>query len=175
MPWLNAALLVSAAAINYPGRGYVLLGLLLALPLLDRAWRLPALPRSKTHYISWGTLAACSVALLLWQPQYARFALITLVTAALPEEWFFRAYFMARMGMGWRANLLSSVLFSLVHWLTWGWITGLLVFVPSLFYGWLYGKTRDLVLLVIMHALSNLVYVVFLREYAILILDSVST
>jgi membrane protease YdiL (CAAX protease family) len=72
---------------------------------------------------------------------------------------------MARLGMVWHANLVSSLLFSLVHGLTWGWMTALLVFVPSLFYGWLYRKTRDLVLLVGVHALSNLVYVMFLRVH----------
>ena len=88
----------------------------------------------------------------------------TLLLAALPEEWFFRAYFMTRLGGDLRANLVTSVVFSLLHGLTWGWVTALLVFIPSLFYGWLYQKTRDLVLLVIVHTLSNLVYVMFLRE-----------
>ena len=92
------------------------------------------------------------------------FALTALLLAALPEEWFFRAYFMMRVGGDIRANLVTSVVFSLLHGLTWGWVTALLVFVPSLFYGWLYRKTRDLVLLVLAHLLSNLVYVMFLRE-----------
>ncbi len=43
--------------------------------------------------------------------------------------------------------------------------TALLVFLPSLFYGWLYQRTRDLPLLVLVHALSNLVYVMFLAGY----------
>jgi membrane protease YdiL (CAAX protease family) len=163
--WVNAALLVGAAVFDYPGRGYVLFGLLLFLPLLDRRWSPPALPRSRKNYLAWAGLIVAAVALLVWQPRHADFALMTLLTAALPEEWFFRAYFMMQLGMGWHANLVSSLLFSLVHGLTWGWMTALLVFVPSLFYGWLYQKTRDLVLLVGVHALSNLVYVMFLRQY----------
>lgn len=143
----------------------MLLGLLLFLPLLDRRWALPAIPRSRTHYAAWGGLLAATALLLIWQPLRVEFAFTTLLTAALPEEWFFRAYFMMRLGMGLQANLASSVLFSLMHGLTWGWVTALLVFVPSLFYGWLYQKTRDLVLLIMVHALSNLVYVIFLGRY----------
>ena len=138
---------------------------MLFLPLLDRRWTPPALPRSRKNYLAWAGLIVAAVALLVWQPRHADFALTTLLTAALPEEWFFRAYFMMQLGMGWHANLVSSLLFSLVHGLTWGWMTALLVFVPSLFYGWLYRKTRDLVLLVGVHALSNLVYVMFLRVH----------
>lgn len=156
---------MGAAVADYPGRGYVLLGLLLFLPLLDRRWALPAIPRSKAHYAAWGGLLAATALLLIWQPLHVEFAFITLLTAALPEEWFFRAYFMMRLGMGAQANLISSALFSLMHGLTWGWVTALLVFVPSLFYGWLYQKTRDLVLLVMVHALSNLVYVIFLKQH----------
>lgn len=84
--------------------------------------------------------------------------------AALPEEWFFRAYFMSRVGNGLRANMIASMLFSGLHGLTRGWGAALLVFMPSLFYGWLYQRTRDLPLLVLVHALSNLVYTLFLAR-----------
>lgn len=93
------------------------------------------------------------------------FALSTLLMAAIPEEWFFRAYFMARIGQGWRANLAASLLFSLLHGLTQGWPAAIRVFAPSLFYGWLYQRTGDLILLVLMHALSNLLFVMFLTGY----------
>lgn len=94
-----------------------------------------------------------------------QFALATLLMAAVPEEWFFRAYFMVRVGRGWSANLTSSLLFSLLHWLTHDWLVALLVFVPSLFYGWLYQRTRDLLLLILVHALSNLIFVLFLAGF----------
>jgi membrane protease YdiL (CAAX protease family) len=167
--WVNAALLVGAAVFDYPGRGYVLFGLLLFLPLLDRRWTPPALPRSRKNYLGWTGLLTVTAILLTWRPLHAEFALSTLLMAALPEEWFFRAYFMMQLGMGWHANLVSSLLFSVVHGLTWGWMTALLVFIPSLFYGWLYQKTRDLILLVLVHMLSNLVYVAFLRQYLTMI------
>jgi len=45
------------------------------------------------------------------------------------------------------------------------WTVAVLVFVPSLFYGWLYQRTRDLPLLVLVHALSNLTYTLFLAGF----------
>lgn len=165
LPWLSGAVLAGSAVFLYPGRDYVLVGAMLFLPLLDRSWRVPALPRSRSHYLAWGGLLLAGALLLVWWPVHTPFALATLLTAAIPEEWFFRSYFMTRIGPGWRANLATSALFSLLHSLTHDWTTALLVFLPSLFYGWLYQRTRDLPLLVLVHALSNLVYVMFLVDF----------
>jgi membrane protease YdiL (CAAX protease family) len=53
-----------------------------------------------------------------------------------------------------------------LHGLTRGWMVGLAVVLgPSLVYGWLYQRTRDLPLLVLLHALSNLIFVMFLSRY----------
>jgi len=138
---------------------------MLFLPLLDRQWRIPALPKSRSHILSWVTLLIAGIALLAWRPTETSFALATLLTAALPEEWFFRAYFMARLGNDIRANVLASLLFSLLHGLTRGWTTAVLVSIPSLFYGWLYQRTRDFPLLTLVHALSNLLYAAFLAQF----------
>lgn len=135
---------------------------MLLLPLFDRGWQLPSLPCSRLHHLSWAAITIAGIALLVWRPSVVPYALSTLLMAALPEEWFFRAYFMTRLGQGVRANIIASLLFSLLHGLTRGWTTAVLVFLPSLFYGWLYQHTRDLPLLVLVHALSNLVYVLFL-------------
>jgi membrane protease YdiL (CAAX protease family) len=137
---------------------------MLFLPLFDRNWQ-PPKPLTQRRYtpISIGILLA-AMGLLIWQPAFLSYAITTLLLAALPEEWFFRGYFMTRLGGNARANLISSVFFSLVHGLTRGWSAAALVFVPSLFYGWLYQRTRDLPLLVLAHALSNLVYALFLAD-----------
>jgi membrane protease YdiL (CAAX protease family) len=135
---------------------------MLFLPLLDRGWRIPSLSRSRSLHLIWGSLLVSGIALIVWQPSVTSFAVATLLMAAIPEEWFFRAYFMARVGNGWRANLIASLLFSLLHGLTQGWPAAIRVFAPSLFYGWLYQRTRDLPLLVLVHALSNLIYALFL-------------
>lgn len=122
--------------------------------------------RSRTHYLAWTALLICGLALLLaWRPSELPFALSTLLMAAIPEEWFFRAYFMPRMGLGIRANVIASALFSLMHGLTRGWTAAVQVFAPSLFYGWLYQRTNDLPLLILVHALSNLIFVMFLTGY----------
>jgi membrane protease YdiL (CAAX protease family) len=135
---------------------------MLFLPLFDQGWRIPALPHSRSHVLGWIALLTAALGLLAWKPAQAPFALSALLTAALPEEWFFRAYFMDRLGGGLRGNILASLLFSLLHALTRDWITAALVFAPSLFYGWLYQRSRDLPLLVLVHALSNLLYAMFL-------------
>jgi membrane protease YdiL (CAAX protease family) len=150
-----------------PWRIYSLLGIMLFFPLLDRYWQLPAIPRQCGHTAAWAGLALAMSALLLVQPQRLATAASALLIAALPEEWFFRAYFMARLETQQRfnpvtANLTASLLFSLVHALSRDWMTALLVFTPSLFYGWLYQRTRDLPLVVLAHALSNLFFVMFL-------------
>ncbi len=144
---------------------------MLFLPLFDRGWRLPSLPRSRYHYLVWTGLLISAVAVLAWRPLAIPFALSTLVLAALPEEWFFRAYFMERLGQGIRANVLASLLFCLLHGLARGWIYAALVFAPSLFYGWLYQRTRDVPLLTLTHALSNLVYAVFLADFVAAFID----
>lgn len=113
---------------------------------------------------AWAGMLAIAMALLAWRPDYFEFALLALLLAALPEEWFFRAYFMMRIGTGWYANLITSLLFALLHGLTHDIVTAALVFAPSLFYGWLYQRTRDLPLLVLLHTLSNLVFRMFLVE-----------
>jgi len=165
LPWIGGAVLTGCAVFSYPGRDLVLVGLMLFLPLFDRGWQIPSLSRSRPHHLIWAGLFATGIAILIWRPASTPFALSTLVTAALPEEWFFRAYFMARLGHGIRANLVASLLFSLVHGLTRGWITAGLVIAPSLLYGWLYQRTRDFPMLTLLHALSNLVYAVFLAEF----------
>jgi membrane protease YdiL (CAAX protease family) len=137
---------------------------MLFLPLADRRWVLPVVPLAPRHVVAWASLATIGGGLLLWQPAHLGFALATLLLAALPEEWFFRAYFMTRLGPGWRANVLASLIFSFLHGLTGRWLAAVLVFAPSLFYGWLYQRTRDLPLLILVHGLSNLLYVLFVAH-----------
>lgn len=164
-PWISGAALAGGAVFSYPGRDYILIGLMLFLPLLDRHWSPPSLSRAGINYFFWASLLTVTALLLAWQPHQAHFALGTLLLAAVPEEWFFRAYFMIRMGRGWPANLATSLLFSLLHGLVHGWMAALQVFIPSLFYGWLYQRTKDLPLLILVHALSNLVFVMFIGRF----------
>ncbi|PIP43126.1 MAG: hypothetical protein COX17_08745 [Deltaproteobacteria bacterium CG23_combo_of_CG06-09_8_20_14_all_60_8] len=162
----GAALFLGGAAFHWFGQSTVLLGLMLFLPLLDRGWSRPPLPLGRAHVAAWIVLSLVAFGLLAWQPARLSFFFATLALAALPEEWFFRAWFMSRLGCGFNANLAASLLFSLVHVLAQGPMRGVLVFVPSLAYGWLFQKSReDLPLVVLAHALSNLVYVMVLVPY----------
>lgn len=171
LPWIGGAALTGCAVfLAEPMRTYSLIGVMLFFPLLDRNWQLPELPHAPLNYGMWLGLLLTVAFLLVWQPRHTGYALATLLTAALPEEWFFRAYFMVRMqdtrwGKDWRANIVTSLLFAALHGLTRGWMTGMSVLTPSLFYGWLYQRTRDLPLVVLLHALSNLAFVMFLSRY----------
>lgn len=169
--WIGGAGLAACAVFfAEPLRTYMLTGTMLFFPLLDRRWHLPNFPHTLPNYGLWLGLLLISASLLVWQPQHLPYALATLLIAALPEEWFFRAYIMTRLqetrwGQGWRANLVTTLLFGGLHALTHGWVVGLSVLGPSLIYGWLYQRTRDLPLIVLLHALSNLVFVMFLSRY----------
>jgi membrane protease YdiL (CAAX protease family) len=164
--WLNGAALAGSAVFfgRHPDYGFAAVAMMLFLPLLDEGWRTPVLPRRPRQFGVSAALLAAGIALLVWRPELAGFAASTLFFAALPEEWFFRAYFMTRIGDGLRSNLIASLLFALMHGLTRDWATAALVFVPSLFYGWLYQRTRDIVLVVLVHALSNLFYAAFIAR-----------
>ncbi|MEE8428820.1 MAG: CPBP family glutamic-type intramembrane protease, partial [Gammaproteobacteria bacterium] len=110
-------------------------------------------------------LLLAGTTLLIWRPAQLEFAVATLLIAALPEEWFFRAYLMSRIGTGWGANCAASVLFSLLHGLTLGPGIALQVFVPSLCFGWCYQRTGNLVLVVLLHAFANLMFVLFFARW----------
>lgn len=169
-PWISGAGLAACAVFfAEPIRTFVLVGIMLFFPLIDRAWRIPDRPRGMQHYAGWLILLLVTGALLAAHPQYLRYAISTLFVAALPEEWFFRAYFMTRLQdtrwvQGWQSNVVTSLVFGGLHAITRGWLAGLAVLAPSLFYGWLFRRTRDFRLLVLVHALSNLIYILYLAR-----------
>jgi len=81
VPWISGAVLAGGAVFSYPGRDYVLVGLMLFLPLLDRVWQVPAIPRSRSHYLAWAGLLISGIALLAWRPSEMPFTISTLLTA----------------------------------------------------------------------------------------------
>ncbi len=163
--WLAIVTLLAAGLWAAARESYLLVTLMLLLPLLDSGWRPPGLPKGRRQWAPVAPLLLAGTALLIWRPDQLGFAAATLLTAALPEEWFFRAYLMPRIGRGLGANLLTSLLFSLLHGLTRGPIIGLQVFLPSVFFGWCYQRSGNLTLVVLVHALSNLVFVLFLAQW----------
>jgi len=167
-PWLFGAVLAGCAVFIFEGRTFLLTGLMLFLPLLDRGWRSPKILYGRFNLITWSLCLLCASGILLLHPAMLAMALTTLLLTALPEEWFFRGYFMSRLEqVGFNtlyANLGTSTLFALLHVPTQG-LFGLSVFFPSLFFGWVYQRNRDLVLVILLHALSNIVFVIYLRKY----------
>jgi len=160
-PWIAVALLAAAAAVHWSGQSLLLLGLLLCLPLLDRSWAIPSIPSTPGRLAIWALLAAALGATAMLVPAQRDYAFETLVFAAIPEEWFFRGYLLDRLGRSARANLSVSVIFAVLHGLSRNWTNAALVFVPSLLFGALYLRTRDLPLVVLVHALGNLVVAIF--------------
>lgn len=165
---INGAVLIGCAVFDFAWRNYLLTGLMLFLPFLDLHWSRPALTVDRKKLFIWIILLTTGLLLIINKPDYASSAATGLLFVALPEEWFFRAYFMRQLqqvsNAPWLANGLTSCLFALLHIPTQG-LFGLTVFLPSLFFGWLYQRTNDLVLLVLLHALSNLVFIMFLANY----------
>jgi len=157
----------------------LLIGLMLFLPLLDKTFTYPALKPNKTKLISWALIITTAVTIIDFNPGYANAALSTLIFAALPEEWFFRAYFMQQLNKELirnklkirsldshsrlTANIITSTLFALLHTPTQGWI-GLSTFFPSLVFGWLFQRSNDLIIVTLLHALSNIIFIVYLNK-----------
>lgn len=165
---LPSALFALLATVTYslPGhRDYLLPLLFLLLPYLDRKWHAPRLFPNTRLAALWLVSMLAIAALLLAYPRTLMPFLRILLLAALPEEWFFRGYLQKRYGNGTVAILIVSLMFSLLHFLTRDIEAALLVFVPSVTFGWLYQKTGDLLLIVLVHALSNLVYFIYLQEF----------
>lgn len=181
---INGAVLTVCAVFDFGWRQQVLTALMLFLPLIDRTWSMPSLAGDRIRLARWGGLLSLIVLLNLITPGYAMLSITHVLLVALPEEWFFRGYFMMQLdrvihsrgnrtrsptglrlaGSDLSANLYTSLLFALLHTLTQDW-AGILVFFPSLLFGWVYQRTRDIVLVVLLHGLSNVVFFMYLKHF----------
>ncbi len=72
---------------------------------------------------------------------------------ATAEEVFFRAYLMGSFG-----NLTVSLLFSLAHLINFPTLNSLLVFFPSLAFGYVYLRSGSILAPILLHFSSNLLY-----------------
>lgn len=143
-----------------------LIAYMLFVPLIDANWSQLKVSLSYRPYSVYVWLACVFVIAILitLNTQVLLFTLTTLAVAALPEEWFFRAYLQNKLGNTLRAVIISSAVFSCAHMITVSWLAGFLVFIPSVIYGFIYRKTGDLVLVVLLHVLSNVLYNVYLHK-----------
>ncbi len=90
LPFLFGATLTGCAVFIYPQRTFVLTALMLFLPLFDKSWQLAPTNIRKYRLT---ILSLCCIAIWVLvgvNTDYANVAIMTLLTAALPEEWFFR-------------------------------------------------------------------------------------
>ena len=181
---LFVALLTLASTTQYQWQTLVITSLLLFLPLTDKNW---FFPKPTMYQYQWQLYALLISALIFLSLHYLSVnsysATLHLFVMAISEEWFFRAYFMQKMTTALHdlnikfgqpkfsaiqplhaANLGTSMVFALLHTPTQGWF-GLTVLFPSLFFGWLYQRHNDLLLVVLCHSLANMIFILFLRTY----------
>lgn len=167
---LNSVALTSCAVFNiaiyeYISNSTLLVFLMLFLPLLDKKSIFPNLHFTKKKLTIWLVCISFGLTLTIINNEYLNIIIGTLALTALPEEWFFRSYVMTRIKhMGYKAyqaNILTSLFFTLLHIPSQG-IIGILVFFPSLIYGWVFNRSQDIVLVILLHALSNIVFFIYM-------------
>lgn len=141
---------------------------MLLFPFFDSKWKRISLSIERRNLRNWSLLIFAIFILSFIYDLKLHAILATVILISVPEEWFFRAYFMQRVaaisGSKWIGNLIASGFFAFLHLPQQSWI-GLGVFIPSLAFGWIYQKTNDLVLVILLHTLSNLFYITILRKY----------
>ena len=146
---------------------YILIIYMLFIPLLDGNWHinLNIFDFNESSFYLW---SGCILSIILvagLNKQLWVFSVFTLLFAALPEEFFFRGYLQIRLGNSVSAIFFCSLIFSVTHMLTISIYTGILVFFPSLLYGYLFRKTGDLLFVILLHTLSNTIYIAYLTDF----------
>jgi membrane protease YdiL (CAAX protease family) len=167
---IGGALLTLGAVFHYSYQPVVLAALMLLYPFCDKAWHAPVISRRIKTILFWLFIYACYMAAAVYLTQNIKLALYGILLVALPEEWFFRSWLLIRLNKQLQnpihANVITSIAFALLHIPTQG-VFGLATFLPSLFYGWLFQKTRCLNGVIILHAVSNLIYQQYLSNILI--------
>lgn len=158
---------MGCAVVDFAWQQQLLLALLLLLPFTDKQWQLPVISRYELQWVFWSVIIVPAVLLIALNPEYSEAIIIIFLFTATPEEWFFRAYFLQRLEAltfgKWTANIITSLMFAFMHTPVQGWL-GLSVFVPSLMFGWLYQRNRDLILVILLHALFNAIFLLYIRD-----------
>jgi len=170
---INGAAILACAVfdfivINNDWRTYSLISLLLFLPFLDSTWSIPKTPSYKFKYVLWLITLGITTPILILNSSYISTAIAILFLTAIPEEWFFRAYFMAQLQKKthntWYSNIITSIFFASLHMPTQG-LFALSIIIPSLFFGWVYQRTNDIVLICLLHTLSNIIFLTYITQY----------
>lgn len=164
LPCILFAATISVAMFALQSRDWLLPVLFLLLPFIDTQWRIPRISLGKQQQVSWIIITMVIIILLQQNAQLIDLFTVMLLVAALPEEWFFRAYLQKQLGNNITAIISVSIIFTLMHFITSNSFYSLLVFIPSVIFGITYKKTDDIILLVMLHALSNLLFYINLES-----------
>jgi membrane protease YdiL (CAAX protease family) len=159
---------VLIATFAQQNRDWLLPVVFLLLPLFDIYWRVPQSRIAKWNIIHQLTLVVIIVILLVRNVEVIDVFVVMLLSAAIPEEWFFRGYLQKKYGNNFRAIFAVSFLFALMHYLVQESevsLLSLLVFIPSVLFGLVYKITGDMIVVVMLHALSNLLYYLYFADY----------
>jgi len=82
------------------------------------------------------------------------------LSVAVAEEVFFRGYLMQSLG-----NIRTSLLFSLAHLINFPTLNSLLVFFPSLLFGFAYRRSGSILAPVLLHFSANVIYSSLVKEF----------
>lgn len=163
-PYVSFVVLLALVGItkNSDVQFIILLFPLMLLPFIDRNWVFKKSifqtnRRSLSVLISLIILVALPVALNIIT---VATVVSILLYSALPEEWFFRAYLLNRLGNDTKANIISSLLFCSLHAFAGDFIHAALVFIPSVALGYVFIKYGNFGIVVFLHLLFNIVYTV---------------
>ena len=144
---------------------------MLFYPLLDKNWHYSTRKYKSVNFAFWFLITVFLGLLSLSDTITIHFILLSLLLAAIPEEWFFRAYFQTRLDNYFKNNhsifqahsisisiAITSALFASIHAIMQNNILLLpLIFVPSVLFGYLYYQTKDIVLVILIHLASNVI------------------
>lgn len=149
------------------------MALMLFLPLIDRHWQYPNFNLSVKNKVLWLSFFICILLMSLSFQQLRLFIIISLFTA-LPEEWFFRAYMLTQFEQfEWCkclnkkllfVNIVTSIIFVLFHFPMQG-LNAIYVFFPSMVFGWIYQQYRNILLVILLHSISNFIFILYIRDF----------
>ncbi len=139
---------------------------LLFFPLLDWQFIKSTLtPNTQAFIQSVAVLLVLTVVLFFVSTETLQYFLVMAAFTALPEEWFFRGYLLRKLGLNLHANIIVSIGFSILHIIVQGSLIGALTFIPSLVFGWVFIKYKSLTFVILLHALSNIIYIKYVKDF----------
>lgn len=149
---------------------YLLIIYMLFTPLLDTDW-------FKQHFSgifrfrrNWKIISMLVLLAItgMYNDQIPLFIFSTVIISAFPEEWFFRGYLQTKFGNRHSGIIISSLTFSLIHAITISWTTGILVFLPSIFFGYLFMISKDIIFVTLVHTFSNVLFKIYFEDIVLL-------